>query len=274
MSFEISVPDKKGDKSITNVQKILSLAFTNLMSTDKNTTIETCNKQKIGNADDILIEKEQFDKQFKCEIRTAGDIHYIKTYFVIKTEQICGKTKDDSWRFLKRNSLWLKRALGPLGTTNLKALGLLSNVPSRNIIFQESTAAEKSGAQDYLQKMEELGLDDTETLNIHIQRAKVTGQIGDKVIEDTKALIVYSEKDDANKNAILLEAYSRGLMILNMKYVPFGLKRTNEETFGRLLHESICKQQNTRNMVKYGVSPEMMDYGRTAINGNFPEQDS
>ena len=27
-------------------------------------------------------------------------------------------------------------------------------------------------------------------------------------------------------------------------------------------------------MVIYGVSPEMTDYGRTVINGNFPEQDS
>ena len=224
------------------------------MSTDKNTTIETCNKQKIGSAEDILIEKEQFDKQFKCEIRTAGDIDYVKTYFVLKTEQTFGKIKDDSWRFLKRNSLWLKRAPGPPGTTNLKALGMLSNVPNyaslvsvnrdiHNIIFQTSTAAEQSGAHDYLQKMEELGLEDTATLNIHIQRAKVIGQIGDKVIEDTQAVIVYSEKGDANKNATLLEAYSRGLTILNMKYIPFGLRRTNEETFGRLLHESICKKR-------------------------------
>ena len=92
-----------------------------------------------------------------------------------------------------------------------------------NIIFQASTAAENKGAQEYLQKMEDLGLKDHDTLNIYIQQAQVQGKIGNKIIEDTQAVVVYSEKDEAPKNAILLETYSRGLMILHMKYVPFGL---------------------------------------------------
>lgn len=49
----------------------------------------------------------------------------------------------------------------------------------------------------------------------------------DKAIEDTQTVVVYSEKYDVQKNTILLEVYSRGLMILNMKYVPFGLKRSD-----------------------------------------------
>ena len=286
LSIEIPVIDKKNDNgNSTNVPEILSFAFTKLLSTDTNTTIETCNKQIIGSAEDILVEKKQFDEQFKCEIRTVGEVYYVKTYFIVKTKRTFGKLKDDIWSFLKTHSLWLKRAPGPPGTTNLKALGMLSNVPRfaslvsvnrdiHNIIFQASVAAEESGAHDYLQKREELGLEETEILNVHIQRAKVTGKIGEKTIADTQAVVVYSEKDDAPKNAILLEAYSRGLTILNMKYIPFGLRRSDEETFGRLLHESMVKQQATRNMAIYGVSPEMMDYGRTAINGNFPEQES
>ena len=63
-------------------------------------------------------------------------------------------------------------------------------------------------------------------------------------------------------------------MILNMKYIPFGLRQSNELTFGRLLHESIIKPNMTRNMAVYGVSPEMMDYGRTPIKGNFQDQES
>ena len=109
-----------------------------------------------------------------------GEIDYVKRYFAVKTERTFGKIKDDCWQFLKQNSLWLKRAPGPPGTTNLTALGVLSNVPRNaslvsvnrdiyNIIFQASTAAEKEGAQDYLQTMDELGLDNTNTLHIHIQ---------------------------------------------------------------------------------------------------------
>ena len=98
------------------------------------------------------------------------------------------------------------------------------------------------------------------------------GKIGDKLIEDTQAVVVYSDKNEALKNATLLEAYSRGLMILNMKYVPFGLRRNDEPIFGRLLQESIVKGGETRNMAIYGVSPAMMDYGRTSIDGKFPKQ--
>ena len=70
---------------------------------------------------------------------------------------------------------------------------MLSNVPRQaslvsvkrdihNIIFQASKAAEKADTQEYLEKMEELGLKDTETLNIHIQRIRVTGKIGEKKV--------------------------------------------------------------------------------------------
>ena len=71
-----------------------------------------------------------------------------------------------------------------------------------------------------------------------------------------------------------MEGCSRGLTILNMKYIPFGLRHSDEHTFGRLLHESIVKQQTTKNMAIYRVSPEMMDYGRTAVNRELPDQDT
>lgn len=50
-----------------------------------------------------------------------------------------------------------------------------------------------------------------------------------------------------------------------MKYAPFGLQHNDEQTFGRL--------NATRNMAIYGVSPAMMDYSRTAVDGIFSEQD-
>ena len=87
-------------------------------------------------------------------------------------------------------------------------------------------------------------------------------------------MIVYSKQEDTPENVILLEDYTGGLTKLNMKYVPFGLRRGDEQMFGRLLHESIIKQKATRNMAIYGVSPEMMDYGRTAVDGTFPDHEA
>ena len=64
LSLEIPINDKV-DGYTTNVPKQLSLAFTTILSTDNNTTIETCNKQMIGSANDIFVDKAQFDEQFK-----------------------------------------------------------------------------------------------------------------------------------------------------------------------------------------------------------------
>ena len=130
LSLEILATVLEDGKTKTNnVPQKLALTFTNFLSTDKTTTIETITKQAIGSTDDILQSKEEFDQQFKCEVRTVSDIDYIKTYFIIRTTRTFGKIKDDSWRFLKRNSMWLRKAPGPPGTTNMQALGMLTNVP-------------------------------------------------------------------------------------------------------------------------------------------------
>lgn len=61
--IKIPVIDKKdGNGNTSNIPKQLSLAFKKILSTNKNTTIETCIKQMIGSTKDILVENEQFDK--------------------------------------------------------------------------------------------------------------------------------------------------------------------------------------------------------------------
>lgn len=69
-----------------------------------------------------------------------------------------------------------------------------------------------------------------------------------------------------------MASLSYGLATLNMKYIPFGLQRSDEQTFGRLLHKNLDKQQKTRNMTIFGVNPILMVYGRLAVVGVFPDQ--
>ena len=86
LSLEIpTTENKERNGKNTNVPKQLALTFTKFLSTDKNTTIETCSNQTIGSTEEILTNKEGFDQQFKCEVRTVNDIDYVKTYFLIKT---------------------------------------------------------------------------------------------------------------------------------------------------------------------------------------------
>ena len=67
------------------------------------------------------------------------------------------------------------------------------------------------------------GLEENNKLSIYFQRAQVNSKIGNKEIEDTQAVVVYSEKKEAPKDATLLEAYHRRLLILNIKYIPFEI---------------------------------------------------
>ena len=55
--IEIPIIDTNGNDYTTHVPKELLLAFTTILSTDNTTTIKTCNKQMIGSADDIFVDK-------------------------------------------------------------------------------------------------------------------------------------------------------------------------------------------------------------------------
>lgn len=192
LSLGILIIDKiTGSVNTTSVPQQLFLAIKKLLITNSNTTIKICNKQMIGSEDDILLEKEPFDNQFKSEIFAISDTDYTKKYFVVCITQTFGKINEDCRYFLEQHSLWLRRFPGPPGTTNLQVLGMISNIPKyaslvsvkrdvNSIMFQASTVVEIKGAPEHLLNLKLVVLDNNDTLSIHIQQVQAAGKIGDK----------------------------------------------------------------------------------------------
>lgn len=63
------------------------------------------------------------------------------------------------------------------------------------------------------------------------------------LVSNTNATIVHADKDKSTLTQTLLQTYTKTLPN-SMKFVPFHLKFTNPNTFGRLLNVSIVETSN------------------------------
>ena len=152
----------------------------------------------------------------------------------------------------------------------MQALGIITNVPmsaSMTSIKVDISMVVKNGIDhkarsnvtEHLVPLEKLKVLPKEKLVIYIQWAKVKRKYINKDIYDNQGVVVYAQSTKVETNKKLLEAYIRGLSILNFRYTPFSVRRIHTKSFVKIL----CKIMNKRNLYKnvsiYCVSPQTID---------------
>lgn len=258
--FELQIADNKVASPDNSLKKLLA----EMEHNDTNVIFLTIDDKRIS-VNDIPHEKHTFDTWFQTNTRkTRTDKLFLQMFFKIKSKRPWSIIKNEMWNFLKNEHLFIRRSPGPATKTLMIGLGIITNIPKL------------ASLPCVLNDIDNAFIEETENkLKIYLARSKVNGNLKDETIVDPYSVIAYSDKENVEHNLDILEN-GMGKLPFNMKFIPFHLKDSDPDIFGRFLYSSLKNVSNMRNIALAGISPDFMDYGSypTSPLGKIPENDS
>ena len=244
------------------IPQILGSLFKSMAEFEPEIEITTLANDNVTTIDKIPKHKATFDTMFNVSTKKTQKVNFHQTFFIIKSKRPMGVIKNDSWTFLKNNNLWLRRNPGNTNHLTMTPIGFLSGIPKdASLISLKSdidhlftiTKREESKRNQY-------DINENDNMEIHLERARVTGHIKNSTISGHTTTVVYTAKDNIDTTKDILQKFSQQLELINTTFVPFSLRKHNQTAFGQLLNESISTTDKINNVALFGISPEVMDF--------------
>jgi hypothetical protein len=250
-----------------NAPHLISLLLAKLQLDEPNIAFTDSNEVSIDN-NDLPQDKANFDNAF--DIATKRNA--LHCHFIIKSSRTFHQLKVGVWDILQKHKIWLDKSPGPIKKTNLVPMGFWLHVHPG---FASPKAFHTQLCNDLEAKYSDpatlaacnLSADDLPTNysqpDVYFASSKCKGSYDNKPLH-TNALCMYGSKPDFDRTTHMitrLSSFATTEDDTTPMYVPFALKLSHPEVYGKYLAKQNAFLSTHRNIAIVGVHPSAMDYG-------------